>query len=59
MLLVMVFLLTTSGMASDPAANSAATLNPWNVNVTLASPIYLTTPRPIPDIYFVLNNIYA
>jgi hypothetical protein len=56
MLLVMVFLLTTSGMASDPAANSAATLNPWNVNVTLASPIYLTTPRPIPDIYFVLNN---
>jgi hypothetical protein len=53
MLLVMVFLLTTSTIASEPVANSAAT---WKINVTLASPIYLSTPRPIQDIYFVLNN---
>ena len=29
---------------------------PWKVNVTLGSQIYLPTPRPIPDIFIVLNN---
>jgi hypothetical protein len=32
--------------------------NPWQVNVTLVSEAYLPTPRPIPDIFIVLNDSY-
>ena len=52
----MVLLLTTLAVASDLPSDPSATSNPWKVNVTLESQIYLPTPRPMPDVFFELNN---
>jgi len=52
----MVLLLTILAVASDLPSDPSATSNPWKVNVTLESQIYLPTPRPIPDVFFELNN---
>jgi hypothetical protein len=52
LLFVTIFLLTTLASAIDPLADQSAT----QVNVTLKSSIYLPTPRPIQDVFLVLNN---
>jgi hypothetical protein len=52
----LVFLLTILAVASDLPSDPYATSNPWKVNVTLESQIYLPTPRPIPDVFFEFNN---
>ena len=56
MLLAAVVLLATSSSASDLPARSQATSSPWEVDVVLRSSIYLPTPRPIQDVFFMLNN---
>jgi hypothetical protein len=51
-----IFLLITLAAASDQPGYQSSTSNSWDVNLTLRSAIYLPTPRPVADIYFVLNN---
>jgi hypothetical protein len=55
-LLVAVILIATTASASDPPASSPAMSSPWEVDVVLKSCIYLPTPRPIQDVFFMLNN---
>jgi len=52
----LIFVLTTFAVASDLTSDPSTTSDPWKVNVTLESQIYLPTPRPIPDVFFELNN---
>ncbi len=47
-------LLTMALAAGSPSAQSVPV--PWEVNLSLRSAIYLPTPRPIGDVFFVLNN---
>lgn len=56
MLLAAVILVATSSSASDLPASSQATSSPWEVDIVLRSCIYLPTPRPIQDVFFILNN---
>lgn len=49
-------LLIASAQASDSSPISSDASKPWDVNITLLSSIYLPTPRPISDVFFVLNN---
>lgn len=44
--------LAIASISPDPLAPET----PWEVNVTLHSSIYLPTPRPVQDVYFVLND---
>ena len=56
LLFVAVFLLTTMSLAVDLRTASTATTTPWEVNVSLLSSLYLPTPRPVQDVYVVLND---
>ncbi len=56
LLFVVALLLMKPAFAVDAPANLPATSNPWEVDVMLRSVIYLPTPRPVQDIFFVLNN---
>jgi hypothetical protein len=56
LLCVVALLLTTSAFAVDAPANLSATSNPWEVDTLLRSVIYLPTPRPVQDVFFVLND---
>ncbi len=56
LLFVAALLLTTSALAADAPASLPATSNPWEVDVMLRSVIYLPTPRPVQDVFIVLNN---
>ncbi len=51
-----VFFLTTLSLAADSLDPLPATETPWEVNVTLQSSLYLPTPRPVQDVYVVLND---
>jgi hypothetical protein len=55
-ILAAVVLLATSASASDLPASNQSTSNPWVVDLALRSAIYLPTPRPIQDVFFMLNN---
>ena len=56
LLFVAMFLLMTLSLATESVADPSVPSKTWEVNVELQSPIYLPTPRPIPDVFFVLNN---
>ncbi|MHB8119627.1 MAG: PGF-CTERM sorting domain-containing protein [Methanothrix sp.] len=45
-----------SAFAADSFTSSAANSKPWDVDLLLRSTIYLPTPRPVQDVYIVLNN---
>jgi hypothetical protein len=55
LLFVSVLLQTTSALAVDSSASPTSS-NPWEVDLMLRSQIYLPTPRPVQDVYFVLND---
>ena len=56
MLLAAMVFVATSASASDLPASTQSTSNPWVVDFALRSSIYLPTPRPIQDVFFMLNN---
>lgn len=56
LLLTSAFLLTTLSLALDLPDTMPATATPWEVNLTLRSSLYLPTPRPVQDVYVVLND---
>jgi hypothetical protein len=56
LLFMAIFVLATSSLAVDQPSAQSMNSKPWQLNVTLASQIFLPTPRPIPDIFFELNN---
>jgi len=55
-LFAIIFLLTLPAFAADSLADPSATSKPWVVDVMLRSHIYLPTPRPVQDVFIVLNN---
>ncbi len=56
LLFVVALLLTIPAFAVDAPANLPDTSNSWDVDVMLRSVIYLPTPRPVQDVFFMLNN---
>ena len=56
LLFVAVFLLMTLSLATESVANPSVPSKTWEVNVELRSQIYLPTPRPVQDVFIVLNN---
>jgi hypothetical protein len=52
---ILALLLSTTAQAEDSTFVQSSPM-PWEVNLTLRSSIYLPTPRPIGDVFFVLNN---
>jgi hypothetical protein len=49
-------LLANQSFAVDSPAAPPATTTPWEVNLALRSSLYLPTPRPVQDVYVVLND---
>ena len=56
MLFAAVFLLMTLSLATESVANPSVSSKTWDVDVELRSSIYLPTPRPVGDVFIVLNN---
>ena len=57
LLFVVVALLIPSIVLSyESPVETSATSEPWEIDVNLDSSIYLPTPRPIQDVYVVLND---
>ena len=56
MLFTAVFLLMTLSLATESVANPSVSSKTWDVDVELRSSIYLPTPRPVGDVFIVLNN---
>jgi hypothetical protein len=56
MLFVSIFLLTFSSIATDQPVVLSDASKTWMVDVNLRSVIYLPTPRPIQDVFFMMND---
>lgn len=56
LLFVAMFLLMTLSLATESVANPSVPSKTWEVNVELRSQIYLPTPRPVQDVFIMLNN---